>query len=137
MQRTPTNVLLTSANTSTLAEPVTFNITLTSATLSGQLSRRRLLQNFIPFGSQNLSISFGDGSANVTVTTASDGTASILHTYAALGTYNASATFAGRPRLLTHKLHTLWLPMKCVQDSSMSSLSFGSKQCIIVGLRTS
>lgn len=96
MQRAPTSVNLASTNTSTVAEPVTFNITLTSATLSGQLSGRRLLQDFVPLGGQNVTVSFGDNSTNATITTTSDGTASISHTYAALGTYNASATFGGR-----------------------------------------
>ena len=116
MQRTPTTVNLASANTSTLAEPVIFNITLTAAILSGQPSGRRLLQNSTPLGGQNVSITFGDGSTIATLTTASDGTASTSHTYAALGTYNASATFAGRMSLYIHKLQSLWLPMKGVHD---------------------
>ena len=73
MQRAPTSANIASTNTSTLAQPVTF----------------------VPLGGQNVSVSFGDGSANATITTALDGMALISHTYAALGTYNASATFTG------------------------------------------
>ena len=107
---------LASANTSTLAEPIIFNITLTAAILSGQPSGRRLLQNSTPLGGQIVSISFGDGSTNVTLTTALDGTASTSHTYVALGTYNASATFLGRLDLYIHKARSLRVPIKCVHE---------------------
>ena len=112
---------LASANTSTLAEPIIFNITLTAAILSGQPSGRRLLQSSTPLGGQTFSLSFGDGSTSVTLTTAPDGTASTSHTYAALGTYNASATFAGRLGLFIHKSQSLWLPIKRVHNLIMAA----------------
>ena len=95
VQRTPTSVTLASSNTSTPTDPVTFDITFTSADFSGRPQMRRLLQDSIPLGGQNISVSSGDGSAIMVVTTAPNGTASIVHTYAALGTYNATATYAG------------------------------------------
>lgn len=63
---------------------MTFNVSLaTAADLRG------------PLAGKAVTLDFGDGSPAVTLVTAMDGSASAMHTYAAAGTFNATATFAG------------------------------------------
>ena len=95
VQRVATTMTLTSSSIDAAAQAFMFTVTLTSAASSGQPTRRRLLQDVAPISGQVITISFGDGSPDGTVTTNSNGTASIVHRYTAHGTFRATARYAG------------------------------------------
>ena len=95
MQRLATSMTLTSSAINAAAQLFMFTVTLTSAAPSGQPTRRRRLQDTAPISGQVITISFGDGSPDGSMTTNTNGTASIVHRYAAYGTYIATASYAG------------------------------------------
>ncbi len=84
MQRLPTSLAITTAQSTTATASTSFNITLTIAVPNGQAVE-----------GQNISVSFGDDSPAVTVLTRRDGSAVVIHAFAAAGKYNITAMYAG------------------------------------------
>lgn len=104
MQRLPTTLVITAAQSTTAMAPTSFNILLTIAVPNGRA-----------LGGQNVSVSFGDGSPAVTVRTSTDGSAAVVHTFAAAGKYNVTATYAGEA-------------VPCLRCSHMQSRLFSHKR---------
>ena len=96
MQRLPTSLAITAAQSITTIASTSFNITLTIAVPSGQAVE-----------GQNVSVSFGDGSPAVTVLTSTYGYVSVVHAFAAAGKYNVTATYAGEDLLVLRLSHVL------------------------------
>ncbi|CAK0787827.1 hypothetical protein CVIRNUC_011049 [Coccomyxa viridis] len=116
--RVGTSLTLTSSSINAVAQSFMFTVTLTSAASSGQPTRRRLLQDAAPISGQVITISFGDGSPDGTVTTNSNGTASIVHRYTTHGTYKATARYTGSTVFLAS--HAMGLVQNGMLSSSVS-----------------
>lgn len=84
VQRLPTSLTITPAQSAIATAPTAFNITLATAVPDGRA-----------VGGQNVSVSFGDGSPVLTALTSADGSAAVVHAFAAAGKYNVTATSPG------------------------------------------
>ena len=128
VQRVGTSLTLTSSSIDAAAQSFMFTVTLTSAAPSGQPTRRRLLQDAAPISGQVIAISFGDGSPDGTVTTNSNGTASVVHRYTARGTFRATARYAGMRNSACQGTHVRFLRLdnQYIAHRYLASLLLGT-----------